>query len=86
MMCHYTDLHSASDWLKQFPLWYSQSEALPRFGQQNIMSMEFLWLFPRCHFVRRPVVASQNVAVSKANEDVIIYYYTRQTRLLYPAS
>ena len=40
---------------------FSQSVALPRSGQWCIimqLSMEFLWLFLRCHFVGKPVVVS----------------------------
>ena len=32
MTCHYSDLGSASDWLKQISLAANQSEALPRPG------------------------------------------------------
>ena len=52
MTCHYPDLGSASDWLKQskFPMHHNQSEAIPRSGKQYVISMEFLHM-----------VVSQNV-------------------------
>ena len=55
MTCHYPDLSSASDWMKQF---FNQSEALPRSGWWCIVSVEFLLSFLRHHFVGKPMVES----------------------------
>ena len=43
---------------------FNQSEALPRSGYWWVISMEFLCLFLRRHFVGKPVVASWNVGCS----------------------
>ena len=55
MTCHYPDLDSASDWMKQF---FNQSEALPGSGWWCIVSVEFLLSFLRHHFVGKPMVES----------------------------
>ena len=47
-------------WSK-FSSWDNQSEALHLSGWWCIISMEFLYLFLRHHFVRKPVAASWNV-------------------------
>ena len=47
-------------WSK-FSSWDNQSEALRLSGWWCIISMEFLHLFLRHHFVRKPVAASRNV-------------------------
>ena len=47
MTCDYSDLGSASDWMKQI---LNQSEALPRSEQWPVISMEFLQSFLRHHF------------------------------------
>ena len=47
-------------WSK-FSSWDNQSEALHLSGWWCIISMEFLHLFLRHHFVRKPVAASRNV-------------------------
>ena len=47
MTCHYSDLGSASDWMKQI---FNQSEALPRPEQWPVISMEFLQSFLRHRF------------------------------------
>ena len=47
-------------WSK-FSSWDNQSEALHLSGRWCIISMEFLYLFLRHHFVRKPVAASWNV-------------------------
>ena len=46
-----------------FPTWHDQSEALPCCRKWSSISMEFLPLFLRCHFVGTPVVASQKSVV-----------------------
>ena len=54
MTCHYPDLGSASDWLKQNFLLIS--------GRSDTSSVwNFCALFNKRHFVRKPVVASRNV-------------------------
>ena len=40
---------------------HDQSEVKPRSGKQGVISMEFLRLFLRRHYARKPVVASRNV-------------------------
>ena len=60
MMRYWPDLGSASDGLKNL----FQPEALPRSGYWWVISMEFLCLFLRRHFVGKPVVASWNVGCS----------------------
>ena len=55
MTCHYPDLDSASDSMKQF---FNQSEALPGSGCWCIVSVEFLLSFLRHHFVGKPMVES----------------------------
>ena len=71
MVHEYTDLGSASDWLKQIshaarPIRSTtqicdQSKVLPRSVYWCTISMEFLRLFLRRHFAGKPVVISQNV-------------------------
>lgn len=46
-----------------FPTWHHQSEALPCCRKWSSISMEFLPLFLRCHFVGTPVVASRKSVV-----------------------
>ena len=44
LTCHYTDLGSASYWLKQN---FNHSETLPRSWSWHVISIEFLFLFLR---------------------------------------
>ena len=46
-----------------FPTWHDQSEALPCCRKWSSISMEFLPLFLRFHFVGTPVVASRKSVV-----------------------
>ena len=56
----YWSCHTTQIW---FPTWHDQSEALPCCRKWSSISMEFLPLFLRCHFVGKPVVASRKSIV-----------------------
>ena len=65
-------------WSK-FPAQHVQSEALPRFGQWRVISMEFLHLFLRRHFAGKLVVGSRKVCCF-----LRIDYYLHFTNLWFP--
>ena len=58
MTRHFPDLVSTFDWLK---ICFIQSEALSRSGWWRIITIEFLCLFLRRHFMGKPVCGSRNV-------------------------
>ena len=61
MTCHYSDLGSASDWLKYISLEAQPMRIVTQIWLVRVISMGFLRSFLESHFAGIPVVASQNV-------------------------
>ena len=62
MVCHYPDQGSASDWLCR----------VVTLLQRHVIGMEFLQCLLRCHFAKKPVVASR---ISQATTSVNDNYW-----------
>ena len=60
MTCRYQDLVSASDWLKQISHMAWPIRSTTQIWVGHVISMEFLHLFLRQHFARKPMVMLQN--------------------------
>ena len=58
---HYSDLGSASDWLKENSLMAQPIRSTTEIWVVHIVSMEFLHSLLRRHFARAQVATSQNV-------------------------
>ena len=72
-----------------FPTWHDQSEALPCCRKWSSISMEFLPLFLRCHFVGTPVVASRKSVVFSGYPIVffmlgLFVFHLRPHAILFP--
>ena len=77
MTCHYLDLGSASDWMKQI---FNQLELPARTGWWRVISMEFLRSLLRRHSVVKLMVESRNVGCFLKSHHVTFSWENSATR------